>query len=175
MLVAAVARSASASQFARQLGSAAHPVVRRPIGADVGGDHLQAGVGVADEGKGKVLGRVEELRVEANNSLAVILKQSPGAGCEILQARPRREDYVRLLRQNIGGRAAVNTDRAHVERMIRRQGGLASLRLGDGNAMSLGEVPQRFGGAGIEHAAAGDDQRLAGMAKLRDRCIKFVL
>jgi len=41
--------------------------------------------------------------------------------------------------------------------------------------MSLGELLQRCGGAGIEHAAAGDDQRLAGLAKLRDRCTKFVL
>ena len=34
---------------------------------------------------------------------------------EILQARPHREDYVRLFRQNIRGRAAVNTDRARVD------------------------------------------------------------
>jgi hypothetical protein len=41
--------------------------------------------------------------------------------------------------------------------------------------MSLGEVLQCPGGAGIENAAAGDDQRLAGLAKRCDRGTKFVL
>ena len=135
--------------FSTAAGSVSHPLVRRPIGANAGGDHLQADIRVANEGKGTVLGRVEELRVKANYGLAVILEQSPGAGREILQARPHREDYVRLFRQNIRGRAAVNTDRARVERVIRRKEGLAGLRLGEGDTMSLGELLQRRGGAGI--------------------------
>ena len=40
----------------------------------------QAGIGVANKGKGTVLGRVEKLRVKTNYGLAVILEQSPGAG-----------------------------------------------------------------------------------------------
>ena len=122
-----------------------------------------------------MLGRVEELRVNADYGPALILEQSPGTGRKILQARPHREDDVCLFRQSIRGRAAVNADRAHVERVIRRKGGLAGLRLGEGDTMSLGELLQRRGGAGIEHAAAGDDQRLARLAKLRDRCTNFVL
>ena len=102
-------------------------------------------------------------------ALAVVLEQSPGAGREILQARPHREDDIRLFGQSVCGRGAVNADRAHVERMVGRKRGLARLRLGDWNAMGFGELRQCRAGAGIEYAAAGDDQRLVGLAKLRDR------
>jgi hypothetical protein len=50
-----------------------------------------------------MLGRIEELRVERNDRLAVVLEQSPGAGREILQARSYGENDIRLLGQSVCG------------------------------------------------------------------------
>ena len=118
---AAVTRAASANHFARLPLARFTQSSGAPVGADVGGDHLQAGVGVAQKRKRAMLGRIEKLRVERDDSLAVVLEQSPGAGREILQARPHRENDIRLLGQSVCGRGAVNADRAHVERMVGRE------------------------------------------------------
>ncbi len=67
-----------------------------------------------------MFGRIEKLGVDCDDSLAIVLEQSPGAGREILQARSHCEDDVGLLGESVCGRGAVNADRAHVERMVGR-------------------------------------------------------
>ena len=106
--------------------------------------------------------------------LARILEQRPRAGGEILQARADGQHDIGLLGQRVGGRGAGDADRAHVERMIVRQRRFAGLRLARPECRRLGEFRQCVRGFGIEHAAAGDDERLLRALERRDRGGKFV-
>ena len=92
------------------------------------------------------------------------LEQGPGAGGEILQAGADGEHHVGLLGERVGGAGAGDADRAHVERMIMGDDALAGLRLADRNAVLRGEGGERLLGLRIQHAAAGDDERLPARA-----------
>ncbi len=102
-----------------------------------------------------------------------IAEKRPRAGGEILEARADPDDEVGILRQCVGARRAGDADRSHVERMVPGERRLAGLRLGDGDVVRFGEAFQRLAGAGIVHAAAGDDHRGLGLADRVDRLRKL--
>ena len=101
-----------------------------------------------------MLGGIEHLGVEADDRLAVILEQRPGTGGEILQAGADGQNHIGLARQFIGCGSSGDADRAHVERVVMRQGGLAGLRLANRNAMlfcKLFQGPGRFANRARHH------------------------
>ncbi len=115
---------------------------------------------VGDQRQRPVLAGVEGLHVQPDDGLAGILEQRPGAGGEILQPGADGKDHVRLFGEPVCRRRAGHADRRHVERVIVGQRGFSALRLADRNARGLREFRQFAGRLRIEHAAAGDDQRL---------------
>ena len=66
---------------------------------------------------------------------------------------------VGLRGDGVGGGRAGDADRAEVERVVPGHRGLAGLGLADRDVVLLGEGLERAGRLGVEHAAAGDDQR----------------
>ena len=105
-----------------------------------------------------------------------IVEQRPRAGGEILQPRADGEDDVGLLGQRVGGRGAGDADRADGERVAGGNRGLAGLGLGDrarrGSRQSLTASSHRLA---VEHAAAGNDERLLCRAQRLDRGGKLAL
>ena len=157
--VAAVAAAASSRQraFSAAARSAQPRGARRPPSAAE--SRSSPTLASQTSGSAPCLLGIEALHVEADDRRLRVAEQRPGAGGEILQPRADREHDVGLGRERVRGARAGDADRAHVERMIVRQRALAGLRLGDRNAVRLGEAPQRLGRLGVVHAAAGDDQR----------------
>ena len=87
------------------------------------------------------------------------LEERPGAGGEVLEAGADADDDVGGLGDGVGGGGAGDADRAEVQRVVPGHRGLAGLGLADRDVVLLGEGLQRAGRLGVEHAAAGDDER----------------
>ncbi len=105
-----------------------------------------------------VLAGIEGLGVEADDPPSLPLEQRPRAGREILQTRADSENDVRLAHEVVRGRGACHADRTHVERMAGRERRLAGLGLAHRDAVHQGEGGEFTFRAGIERAAATDDE-----------------
>ncbi len=108
-----------------------------------------------------MLGGVEARGVERDEA-GIAGKGRPGAGGEILQPRADRHDDVGLPGKRIGRRGSDNAHRTGIDRIVVGQRTAPGNRFDDRQAMRCGKCRQGFFGAGIAHAAAGDDQRLFG-------------
>jgi len=86
-------------------------------------------------------------------------KQRLRAGGKILQPCADRQNHVGLRGKIVGRLRAGDADRAHVQRMRRRQRGFAGLRFAGGDAVRGQEFCQFAFGFRIQRAAADHDQR----------------
>ncbi len=115
-----------------------------------------------------MLGGIVGLDVEADQ---------PGLGAEE-GARARRkisepgahgQDHVGAAGQRVRRRRAGDADRAEVERMVRGEGALAGLGLGEGDRVGAAEAVEGSSGTAIDRPAAGDDERRLGRPERRGR------
>ena len=106
---------------------------------------------------------------ESNDATLMLTNRTSGllnavreARGEIAVAGADPDDHVGLGGQRVGGGGAGRPDRADRLRMVVAQRALAGLASADtGMPVCSHERRQRLGGAGVDDAAAGDDQRAA--------------
>src|SRR5437879_1120239 len=79
-----------------------------------------------------MLAGIELLNVERDEAPALPLEQSPRSGSEVLQTGPDCQNHIRLGGELVGRRRSRHADGAHIERMTRRKGRFAGLRLAKG-------------------------------------------
>ncbi len=95
---------------------------------------------------------VDELHVR-------VLERGPGRGGEVLVAGADADDQVRLGGDGVGRRRAGGADGAEGELVVPGQDADAGLGVAHRDAGQLDEPGEFLVGVGVEHAAAGDDQR----------------
>ena len=149
-----VASHSRASAVARSVWS----LGRRPAGQRVG-ELLEPAAGVALSDHGRQLVGVDRGDVEVDEAHAGVGEDGLGGGGEVAVAGADADDDVRLGGQGVGGRGAGGADGADGLRVVEGQRALAGLGLRDRDAGGLDEGAQRVGGVGVDHAAAGDQQR----------------
>ena len=104
-------------------------------------------------------------RVDIDAQQTGLTEQGMRASGEVLQATADRNHQIGLRCHGIRGRRTGDANRAQLQTMRPGQGALAGLGLGDRDAMLLGEALQRCSGITVQHAATGNDQRLAGVSQ----------
>ena len=164
-----------ASHSALALAAVVAPGARRLPVAERGVERRERRPRVGDQRQRAMLGGVERLHVEADETAGGVLEQRPGAGGEIGEAGADGEDHVGLRGERVGRAGAGDADRAQRQRMVGRRRRFAGLRLGDRNPVLLAEGDQLALGVRIEHAAAANDERLLGRARRSaGRLLEFV-
>ena len=125
------------------------------------GARLAARRRVGDQRQGAMLGGVERLHVEADETAGRVLEQRPRAGGEIGEAGADREDHVGLRGEPVGRPGGDGTpDRAQRQRMVGRGRRFAGLVSAARMPCFLAEGHELLLGLRIEHAAAANDERL---------------
>ena len=139
------------------------------VGADaIAGDErqqlLEHRARIADQRQRGVLEGVELGDVDRDEPHVLVLERGLRRGREVAQTRA--DDDARGRRRAARRFAAcvpVAPTPPSGQRMRLRQRAFAGLRLADGDAGRVDELPQRVGRLAVDHAAAGDDHRpLAG-------------
>ena len=137
-------------------GDPVAPVGRDPVAVQPLRHRRQARQRIGHQRQRVVLAGIERLHIQPDQPPP---EQGARPGRKILQPRADRQHAIRRARRVIGGRGAGHADRTEVQRMVLRQHALARLRLAHGDAVAFGEGTQRVLSLGIQHAAAGHDQR----------------
>ena len=90
------------------------------------------------------------------------------AGDAIVEARAERDQEVAIVDRVVGERRAVHAEHAHRQRMRRVERAEAHQRRDDRDAELDRELAQRGRAVGVDHAAAGVDQRPLRLAEHRE-------
>ena len=98
------------------------------------------------------------------------------AGDAVVEARADADHHVAIVHRHVGFQRAVHAEHAHPLRIGRRKGAKPHQRRGDRKAGELDQFAQQVAGgfAGIDHAAAGVEQRPLGMRHQFDRLLDLV-
>ena len=127
--------------------------------AEGGVDLLERHLGVADDADGAVLQRVVAVDVDRDELAVGVGEDRPRAGGEVLEAGADADDEVGRRAGVVAAGRAGDAGRAEVHRVLPGGRALAGLGLDDRDVAARGEVGEQVLGAGVEHAAAGDDHR----------------
>ena len=114
---------------------------------------------IADERERAVLAGVDLGDVDRDEPDPVVLERGFRGGGEIAQTGSDHNHEVGVAGQDVGRARAGRTDAAERQRVRIGQRALAGLRLADGNAGRVDELPQRLRRVAVQHAAAGHDHR----------------
>ena len=152
---AAVTSATVACQSVRALASAAAKRVS-PRAASI---FSSVDLGVADDADGAVLQRVVAVDVDRDEPALRVGEDRPRAGGEVLEAGADADHEVGGRAGLVAAGRAGDAGRAEVHRVLPGGRALAGLGLEDRDVAALGEVGEQVLGAGVEHAAAGDDDR----------------
>ncbi len=87
------------------------------------------------------------------------------AGHAVIEAGADRDEEVAIIDGVVGEGGAVHAEHAHGQRLRRIDGADAHQRRHDRNAERVRELGERASGVGVDHAAAGIDQRTARLAE----------
>ena len=158
MLLGAWRSSSSAFPFGEECLRALHA---RRIRLPVAKRRVELGerfAGVADHRHGAVLARIPAGGVDRDES-RIAREGGPRAGGEVLQPRSDGEDYVGVLGERVGRGGADDAHRPGMDRIVMGERALARDGLDHRNPPRRREGSERLLGAGVAHAAAGDDQR----------------
>ena len=136
--------------------------------AERGVDLLERDLRVADDAERAVLQRVVAVDVDRDEPAVGVGEDRPRAGGEVLEAGADADHEVGRRAGRVAAGRAGDAGRAEVHRVLPGGRALAGLGLEDRDVAARGEVGEQVLGAGVEHAAAGDDHRRLRGADRRD-------
>ena len=98
------------------------------------------------------------------------------AGDAVVEARADADHHVAIVHRHVGFQRAVHAEHAHPLRIGGRKGAEPHQRRGDREAGELDQLAQQVARrlAGIDHAAAGVEQRPLGMRHQLDRLLDLL-
>ena len=145
---------------------------RGRVAGQAGREFFERHSGIGDDRDRGVLEGVEFADVDGDETHVGMRKRRLRHRREVAQARADGDHEVGFGGELVGRLPAGGADRAEIARVIPRQGALAGLGFTHGDAGGLDEVSQRLGGLAVEHAAAGDQERLPAGPNRRRRALE---